>query len=230
MSDHRAGEPENLDVSRLRQSSRPLVVERLLVDRWLVLGSRQRLDEVLGEPGLRVVRRRGGGGAVLLDPLDSIWIDLWLPSGSPGYLDDVRGQLELVGAIMREALEVAGLAGLALATPVAPVGVEPLCFLGEGPGEIVDEGGAKLVGLAAWRAREGALVQCALYRRRDLRLPELLVLEPEARQAASQALFERVADLEQLGRADLDATALAESIAGRLGAELERRPPELVGG
>ena len=83
-----------------------------------VMPRRQRLGEVLGEPGLRVVRRRGGGGAVLLDPLDSIWIDLWLPSNSPGYLDDVRGQLELVGTIIREALGVAGLFGLALATPV----------------------------------------------------------------------------------------------------------------
>ncbi|OWY62056.1 hypothetical protein B7486_60470, partial [cyanobacterium TDX16] len=51
----------------------------------LVLGSRQGDGVVAAGPaqaaGVEVVRRRSGGGAVLLQPDASLWVDLVVPAG-----------------------------------------------------------------------------------------------------------------------------------------------------
>ena len=219
---------EQLDVSSVRRLTRPTVILRALDQPWLVLGSQQADLALRATPALRLARRRGGGGAVMLSPADAIWIDLWLPATGPSYSADAGRQLELAGQLLLRELEHRGLSGLSLARPQGPVGVEAVCFLGRGPGEVLDEHGAKLVGLSAWRAREGALVQCALYRRRDLLLAELLELEPPARAELRRALFREVSDLEGLGSADLDAPDLCEALAARLGGAFEQRPPELT--
>ena len=51
----------------------------------VVLGSTQSPDVVDADAaavgGVAVVRRRSGGGAVLVTPEDPVWIDLWVPDG-----------------------------------------------------------------------------------------------------------------------------------------------------
>ena len=59
----------------------------------LVLGSTQPESDVDGRVanalGVDVVRRRSGGGAVLLMPGEFVWLDLVIPAGDPLWLDDV---------------------------------------------------------------------------------------------------------------------------------------------
>ena len=64
-------------------------------DAAIVLGSRQSPDLVDADAcraaGLEIVRRRSGGGAVLLRPDAVVWIDVVLPHGVAP--DDVRGSM-----------------------------------------------------------------------------------------------------------------------------------------
>ncbi|MGA1034630.1 MAG: hypothetical protein ACO3VI_04875 [Ilumatobacteraceae bacterium] len=46
-----------------------------------VVGSRQSTDLVVGDADLKVVRRRSGGGLVLVDPDAAVWIDVVVPPG-----------------------------------------------------------------------------------------------------------------------------------------------------
>ena len=56
----------------------------------LVLGSAQRDGDVdrhvVNALGVDVVRRRSGGGAVLLIPDEYVWLDLVIPVGDPLWL------------------------------------------------------------------------------------------------------------------------------------------------
>src|SRR5262245_14287634 len=70
------------------------MVHVLEVDRpALVLGSTQPDDVVDRDAarrlGIEVVRRRSGGGAVLLQPAGTVWIDVELPRDDPLWDDDV---------------------------------------------------------------------------------------------------------------------------------------------
>src|SRR5947207_41753 len=74
--------------------ARPLATERILT--WcdverpaIVLGSAQRDDGLVVGPGVDVVRRRSGGGAVLLVPGDVVWADVTIPAGDPLWETDV---------------------------------------------------------------------------------------------------------------------------------------------
>ena len=75
------------DLHLLPDPDRPQRVARVFeVDRpAIVLGSAQRndvVDEARAEQaGIDVVRRRSGGGAVLLRPAEQIWIDFLIPAG-----------------------------------------------------------------------------------------------------------------------------------------------------
>lgn len=131
-------------------------------DAALVLGSAQREDvldrEALALDGIAVVRRRSGGGAVLLQPGAVAWIDVVVPAGAPGWPDDVRGSMVAAGEAWCRALDVPDLTvhrGGMVITPWSPL----VCFAGLGPGEVVAPGGAKLVGLSQRRTRHGARIQ-----------------------------------------------------------------------
>jgi lipoate-protein ligase A len=137
----------------------------------LVLGSTQSDDGV--EAGaLAVVRRRSGGGAVLVTPDDPLWVDVDLPAGDRWWDDDVGRSFAWLGEAWAGAL-----ADLGVTADVHRGGFEPgrwgrtICFAGRGPGEVLADG-AKVVGLAQRRTRAGARFQCAVPRRWD---PEPLV-------------------------------------------------------
>ncbi len=218
-----------LDVSRLRTRSEPVVIERVLDEPLVVLGSSQPDELIARDATIDVVRRRGGGGAVFVDPKQTIWIDLWLPAAS-SLVRDVRGLLIGVGEHLRSVLASRGVDGLRIVEPTGQVAQSVACFAALGFGELVDSTGRKLLGLTAWRSRDGALVQSAVYRARDHRLPEILSLDDTERTALGRVLDDEVTDLRSLapplGDDPLAGHLIAADLAALLGAELERRGPE----
>jgi lipoate---protein ligase len=148
----------------------------------LVLGSSQRPEDVdldwLDRAGIDVATRRSGGGAVMVDPTDTIWIDVLIPRDDPRWDDDVGraflwlgrawvaalGDLDLVSAVHAGALEC-GAWG------------RRVCFAAIGSGEVTIAG-AKAVGLSQRRTRAGARFQCVCYRRWDPAPMAALAIDP----------------------------------------------------
>jgi lipoate-protein ligase A len=130
----------------------------------LVLGSTQPESVVVGDAaGIDVVRRRSGGGAVLVEPDRVAWIDVAIGRDDPLWDDDVGVAFHWLGRVWAGALEALGLRG-----PVVHTGAlvrtalsDLVCFAGLGPGEVTVDG-AKVVGMAQRRTRAGALFQCAV--------------------------------------------------------------------
>lgn len=150
----------------------------------LVLGSGQperdvdlRLAESLG---VAVVRRRSGGGAVLLWPGDVVWADFLLPATDPLWAADIGVAPRWVGELWGTVLQRFGLAAVVhrgglLRTPWSP----RACFAGLGPGEVT-VGGRKIVGISQRRARAGARFQTALALRwAPEPLAQLMGMSPE---------------------------------------------------
>ncbi|NND74405.1 MAG: hypothetical protein HKN44_05310 [Ilumatobacter sp.] len=176
----------------------------------LVLGSTQR-DETLVDHaactalGVEVVRRRSGGGAVLLVPGAIGWLDVVLPAGAPGWADDVHAPMRWIGAhlaaVFAELLgghgELTSNAGPMRATPWSTT----VCFDGVGPGEVTLDG-VKLVGISQRRQRTGARLQCSWYHAYDSNdltrvlaaphRPPVGALQPVA--TVDEAISERVPD------------------------------------
>jgi lipoate-protein ligase A len=138
----------------------------------LVLGSGQPVADVDTEAaaasGVDVVRRRSGGGAVLVEPDGILWVDVIVPEGDPLWQADISRAAWWVGAVWASALEAA-------------VGARPeiwhgpmrrnawsarVCFAGLGPGEVRIDG-KKVVGVSQRRTRTAALFQTAALLRWD---------------------------------------------------------------
>ena len=134
----------------------------------LVLGSSQRDDvvdvEAARRAGVEVVRRRSGGGAVLLIPGDVVWLDVIVPAGDPLWEPDVGRSMwwlgDMWGALLGGATEVHR--GPLLANAWSTL----VCFAGLGAGE-VSRAGRKLVGISQRRTRSAARFQCAVHRHFD---------------------------------------------------------------
>jgi lipoate---protein ligase len=153
------------------------------VDSALVLGSSQSERAVDLErcraAGVDVVRRRSGGGAVLVEPGSLLWVDLVVPAGDPLWSADVGRATWWVGEAWRKALARAGLDGLDVwrGPMVHNQWSSLVCFAGRGPGEVVDQDQSKVVGISQRRTRRGALFQCAcILRWEPRRLLDLLAL------------------------------------------------------
>lgn len=159
----------------------------------LVLGSAQRDDVVDGQAceqaGVEVVRRRSGGGAVLVVPDELLWVDVLIPAGDPLWSPDVGRAFHWLGDVW-----AAALAGLGVAATVhrGPLQRTPwsslVCFAGLGPGEVclagpASEGTPKVVGISQRRTRASARFQCAaLLRWEPAALGGLLALPPRDRE------------------------------------------------
>jgi lipoate-protein ligase A len=162
----------------------------------LVLGSSQPESDVdrrvADEAGIEVVRRRSGGGAVLLVPGESVWLDVVLAAGDPLWHDDVGAAMWWLGDVWAEAITaarahgtvvrvgseersiaddgtVAHPAGVAEATPTVHRGglvtsawSRRVCFDGIGDGEVV-VGGHKLVGISQRRTRHWCRLQSSVH-------------------------------------------------------------------
>jgi lipoate-protein ligase A len=137
-------------------------------DTAIVLGSRQSPDIVdtaeCARLGIGVVKRRSGGGAVLVVPDQLVWVDIVAPPG--GVPNDVRASMLWAGKMWQRALapfvgeggELTVHAGSMVAMPWSDL----VCFAGLGPGEVSLDG-RKLVGLSQRRTRNGVRIQGTLY-------------------------------------------------------------------
>jgi lipoate-protein ligase A len=161
----------------------------------LVLGSTQRDEvadaEACAAAGVEVVRRRSGGGAVLVEPAAQLWIDVLLPAGDPLWSDDVGRAFLWLGQVWADALRDLGVAARVHEGGLCTTAWSRLvCFGGLGTGEVVDPAGAKLVGLSQRRTREGARFQCQAQAAWEPgRVVALLALSEEERADATSALL-----------------------------------------
>lgn len=147
----------------------------------LVLGSTQPAPAPSAAlASVEVVRRRSGGGAVLLRPGETVWVDVVVPAGDPLWSDDVGRAFWWLGEVWAAALDL-GPDAVHRGPLVSSRWSRAVCFAGVGPGEVVAGAGGKVVGIAARRTRGWALFQCAVPLAWD---PEayvsLLGLPPEA--------------------------------------------------
>jgi len=231
-AEERSGGAGWFDVEPFRAAGHRVVVVRRVTSPAIVLGSTQ--DERVvdrqraSQAGFAVVRRRSGGGAVLVGPGDPWWFDLWIPRGDPLFDDDVGRAPAWVGECWVTTLGALGLGdpgGLQVhrGPPVRAPWSDLVCFAGIGPGEVVAtfRGSAqpprKVVGIAQWRGREGVLFHCAAYRRWDPRaLSDLLVVPGPQRRELGPALAASAAGLEQLGGAVPGPGQVIEAFLGSL--------------
>ena len=180
----------------------------------LVLGSRQRRDVVdaawCARLGVEIVERRSGGGAVLVDPDDALWIDLVARAGA--VPDDVRGSMVWAGEIWLDAMVASGAdpgafeihRGGLVETPWSGL----VCFAGVGPGEVLHQG-RKLVGLSQRRTRYGVRIQGLVHRRSALGSLGAMLVEP----LRPPDPLAEPATLAEAGLGTLDADEFAERLA-----------------
>lgn len=181
----------------------------------LVLGSAQRDDVVdrdaCARAGFEVVRRRSGGGAVLVVPGQLVWVDVLLPAGDPLWRDDVGRAFLWLGEAWQRALAELGVPAAVHDGPMVRTAWSDLvCFAGLGPGELIqrraDGAAAKVVGISQRRTRAGARFQCAALLGWDpATLLALLALDDAARDAAATALAGVGAPVDRPAGAVLDA-------------------------
>lgn len=189
------------DVEPFRELGRTLVLRE--VDRAvLVLGSTQPAaiaDRArVEDAGALLARRRSGGGAVLLLPQAQVWADLWLPRHDELWSDDPRPMAASAGEWWRSALGLDG-ALVHREASVPAWGDDLVCFAGVGPGEVLF-GGRKLVGLAQWRSRQGALLHGCVYRHWDpVPLVGLLTVDAASRRRLRAVLSRSALGLDEVG-------------------------------
>lgn len=158
----------------------------------LVLGSAQRDTDVdhaaADTAGVEVVRRRSGGGAVLLVPGDVLWVDVLIPGGDPLWDDDVGRAFLWLGRAWAAALRSLGIDarvhdGAMARSPWSG----SVCFAGLGPGEVT-VAGRKVVGISQRRTKAGARFQCAALSVWDpAAIAELLAVDVDVDAVAAMA-------------------------------------------
>ena len=165
----------------------------------VVLGSTQG-EEVLdsaacAEAGVEVVRRRSGGGVVLLEPGGIVWFDVIVPAarlGDAGVGDDVAASMIWLGERVASALTVLGVAGAEVHREkmTCSAWCPLVCFAGVGPGEVtVDD--QKLVGISQRRTRVASRFQCAVHLQwSPVELARLLKARPSVGELPSVAVLD----------------------------------------
>jgi lipoate---protein ligase len=159
---------------------RPRVVVCDAAPSALVLGSRQHLDLVdlpaCRAAGIDVVRRRSGGGLVLVEAGAMCWFDVVVPASDPCFMSvagDVGASMRWLGGHIAAALAVVGIGDTVVHAAAMTGGrwADLVCFAGLGPGEVVRRG-RKLVGISQRRTRVGSRFQCMIHLRWS---PEMFV-------------------------------------------------------
>ena len=159
----------------------------LEVDRpLLALGSTQQFDRVdervASAFGVSTVRRRSGGGGVLLLPGEFVWVDLVVPVDDALWDDDVGRAAHWVGSLWCEVLAGLGFAATVHRGPmIKSRWSSQVCFSGTGPGEVLGATGRKLVGISQRRTRHWARFQTMCHLRWRPELVAALVAAPRPR-------------------------------------------------
>lgn len=162
-------------------------------DAAVVLGSTQGIGALdlgaVAARGLSVVRRRSGGGAVVVEPGDLTWFDVLLPVGDARWHDDVGESAAWVGETVAEALRALGVDASGPArTAVRSPWSSLVCFAGMSAGEI-GVAGRKVVGISQRRTRSAARFQVSVLHRFDAAATAALFrLDDGERTALAQAL------------------------------------------
>ena len=157
----------------------------------LVLGSAQPAEvadvAACESAGVEVVRRRSGGGAVLVVPGELLWVDVVIPASDELWQVDVGRAFHWLGDVWSAALADCGVDSVVNRGPLRRSEWSDLvCFAGVGSGEVETVGGAKLVGISQRRTRAAARFQCAALVRWDpVALLALLALGEDRRDAAN---------------------------------------------
>jgi lipoate---protein ligase len=147
------------------------VVACAATDSALVLGSRQQPDVVdvdaCHRSGVSIVKRRSGGGVVLVEQGAMCWFDVVVPATDGRFLavsGDVGASMRWLGSHVAAALGQLGVAGVRVHDGAMTGGrwSELVCFAGVGPGELL-LGGRKLVGISQRRTRLGSRFQCMVH-------------------------------------------------------------------
>jgi lipoate-protein ligase A len=171
----------------------------------LVLGSAQRgsvADAGACErAGVEIVRRRSGGGAVLVVPGELLWVDVVIPASDELWQHDVGRAFHWLGDVWQKALADCGVVTEVHRGALRRSDLSDLvCFAGLGPGEVVTATGAKLVGISQRRTRGAARFQCAVLARWDpVALVALLALDEHRREEAAAALADLATGLNGAG-------------------------------
>jgi lipoate---protein ligase len=159
--------------------------------------------------GFEVVRRRSGGGAVVLRPGAVVWVDVLVPATDGLWTVDVGRAFSWLGETWVEALAAVGVPdarwhnGPMLRTPLS----DSVCFAGLGPGEVT-VGGRKVVGMSQRRTRHAALFQCAALLEWDAgAVAELLGLDGTTAAELEQVARGLAVDAEALEGAFVEALA-----------------------
>lgn len=156
-----AGSPAEIHSLGLPSPVRRLVRRCEATSSAVVLGSTQPEPPPLPSPAgaVPVVRRRSGGGAVLVEPGDVLWVDVVVPRGDALWDDDVGRAFHWLGDAWAAA--IADRRAVAHRGPLVTTRwSRAVCFAGLGPGEVT-VGDRKVVGMSQRRTRDGALFQCA---------------------------------------------------------------------
>lgn len=185
-------------------------------ERALVLGSRQTPDIVV-DPSAEVVRRRSGGGAVVVGGDNTVWIDVTISRDDPLWVDDVGVSFEWLGDVWSDVVR-----GFGVSAEVHRGALECgrfgdlVCFAGRGPGEVLNDDGAKVVGLSQRRNRVGARFQClALLEWDPTPYGEFLFAEPD-RAAAVEQLHAVAAGINRPGSATVRPVAVVDAFLAAL--------------
>ena len=190
-------------------------------------GARARLDAAVDEvvdveacapAGVEVVRRRSGGGAVLLEPGAVVWFDVVVPAAQlrdEGVGDDVARVDDLARRARRRRARRARRRrrrrSTVAAWPPARRGARWCASPGSAPARCCVDG-VKLVGISQRRTRAGARFQCAVHSR-----GRRTALAGAARRRSSQRWPRPVATLPRTRRSpcrDAVAAALPPRLSG----------------
>lgn len=208
------------DVEQFRSEPRRVVLAREVMGPTLVLGSTQPTELVdalaMRQRGVVMARRRGGGGAVYLEPARQLWLDAWIPRDDPLWVADVSAAAEWVGAWWVDALARRGQQGFDIHCGRSVPGDfgELVCFAGRGPGEVF-HGGRKVVGLSQWRAREGALFASCAYLQWDAQpLLELLYVDEHAQEELGRGVTQIAVGLGELDPAVAQLSDVRDDLLG----------------
>jgi lipoate-protein ligase A len=166
--------PHTFHARELPDTPTPQIWWNRLTEPALVLGSTQRAERVVDPAacavaGIDVVRRRSGGGAVLLIPDEVVWFDVIIPAGAvAGLGNDVHAPMLWLGERLMQILAPLIDAEMTVKGPgmVSTPWSSLICFDGFGPGEVLVDG-RKLVGISQRRTRAAARLQCCWYSSTD---------------------------------------------------------------